>query len=84
MLKRLFDITFSFLGLTISALILIFFAILVKLGSPGPVFHRGLRVGKHGKVFKIYKFRSMVADAEKLGGPSSPDDDPRVTKSCII
>lgn len=56
------------------------FAILIKLDSPGPVFHRGLRVGKHGKVFRIYKFRSMVANAEKIGGPSTPDDDLRITK----
>ena len=46
----------------------------------GPIFYRGERVGRDGKLFRIYKFRTMVVDAEKLGGPSTADDDPRITK----
>ena len=46
----------------------------------GPVFYRGERVGRHGKIFHIFKFRTMVVNAEKIGGPSTPDDDPRITR----
>lgn len=80
MLKRLFDIIFSTVGLITVSPFLIFSAVMIKLDSKGPVFYRGIRIGKYGKPFKIYKFRTMVADAEKLGGPSTADDDPRVTK----
>ncbi|RLA94466.1 MAG: sugar transferase, partial [Deltaproteobacteria bacterium] len=45
-----------------------------------PVFYRGVRVGRYGKSFRIYKFRTMVVNAEKIGGPSTADDDPRITK----
>lgn len=79
-MKRLFDIIFSFFGLVITAPLLVLFAILIKITSPGPVFHRGLRTGKFGKQFRIFKFRSMVMNAEKLGGPSTSTDDPRLTK----
>ncbi len=80
MIKRSFDIIFSFLGLTWVAFLLITTAILIKLDSPGPVFYRGVRVGKGGKLFRIFKFRTMVPNAEKLGGPSTAGDDPRLTK----
>lgn len=80
MTKRLFDIIFSFLGLIITALLLGLLAILIKINSKGPVFFRGTRVGKHGKPFKMFKFRTMVTGAEKLGGPSTAKDDPRLTK----
>ncbi|MCK5044592.1 sugar transferase [Candidatus Parcubacteria bacterium] len=80
MIKRLFDIIFSFLGLVAIAPLLITTAILIKLDSPGPVFYRGARVGKKGKQFRIFKFRTMVPNAEKLGGPSTAGDDPRLTK----
>jgi len=80
MLKRLFDIIFSLFGLIVTSLILIIVAFLVKLSSPGPVFYRGERVGKNGKPFKIFKFRSMIEGAEELGGPSTAADDPRLTK----
>jgi lipopolysaccharide/colanic/teichoic acid biosynthesis glycosyltransferase len=55
-------------------------AILIKLGSPGPMLYKGARAGKGNKPFRMLKFRSMVADAEKIGGPSSADDDPRITR----
>ncbi|MDO8663591.1 MAG: sugar transferase [Candidatus Wildermuthbacteria bacterium] len=80
MSKRLFDIFFSFSGLLIIWPILLFLAILIKRDSPGPVFYRGVRVGRQGKEFKIFKFRTMVENAEKLGGPSTAGDDPRLTK----
>ena len=80
MKKRLFDIIFSLLGLTLSSPFLIIMALMIKLDSDGPVFYRGVRMGRYGKPFRIYKFRSMVPDAEKLGGPSSSSDDPRLTR----
>lgn len=80
MLKRLFDIIFSIFGLIITSLLTLALALLIKLESPGPVFYRGERVGKEGKVFRIFKFRSMVERAEQLGGPSTAGDDPRLTK----
>lgn len=80
MVKRLFDVIVSFLGLIITAPILVVVAILIKQESPGSVFYRGVRVGKGGKEFRIFKFRTMVPEAEKLGGPSTASDDPRLTK----
>lgn len=80
MAKRIFDVVFSLIGLVFLSPIFLVLAILIKLDSSGPVFYRGVRVGKRGKLFKIYKFRSMVNDAEKLGGPSTSKTDSRVTK----
>ncbi len=80
MLKRLFDIIFSFIGLVVLFPFFLFIGILIKLGSKGPVFYRGLRVGRFGKPFKIYKFRTLVVDAERIGGPSTAGDDSRITK----
>lgn len=79
-MKRLFDIIFSFVGLVLLSPLLSIIALLVKINSPGPVFFQGMRIGKNGKPFKMYKFRTMVVDAEKKGGPSTPIDDPRLTK----
>ncbi len=80
MTKRLFDIFFSFFGLIIISPILLLISILIKKESPGPAFYRGKRVGKDGKEFRIFKFRSMVLDADKIGGPSTSADDPRLLK----
>lgn len=55
-------------------------ALLIKLSSKGPVFYRGLRVGKRGKQFRIFKFRTMIDNAEKFGGSSTAGDDPRLLK----
>lgn len=80
MIKRLFDITFSFSGLMIISPLMLLIAIIIKLDSAGPIFYRGLRVGRLEKPFRIFKFRTMVVNAEKLGGPSTAADDPRLTK----
>jgi len=80
MLKRLFDIIFSFSGLILVSPILLIISILIKIDSKGPVFYRGVRIGKDGKQFRIFKFRTMIENAEKLGPSSTPDDDPRLTK----
>lgn len=79
-IKRLFDIVISAAALTLLAPLFLLIAVAIKMDSRGPVFHRGLRIGKGGKPFRIYKFRTMVDDAEVLGGPSTPADDPRITR----
>jgi lipopolysaccharide/colanic/teichoic acid biosynthesis glycosyltransferase len=54
-------------------------ALAIKFGSPGPVFYRARRVGRGGQPFRMWKFRTMVVNADRIGGPSTADDDPRVT-----
>ncbi len=79
--KRLIDITVSLAILILSLPITIITAILIKLETPGPVIFKQERVGLNGKIFNIYKFRSMVQDAEKKTGPVwAGKNDPRVTK----
>lgn len=80
MIKRLFDIFFSFLGLIVISPVILVVAIMIKRESPGPALYMGNRVGKDGKEFKMYKFRSMVMDADKIGGPSTSSDDLRLLK----
>jgi len=80
LIKRLFDIVFSFTGLLLVSPIMLIVAILTKLDSEGPVFYRGVRAGKDGKPFKMLKYRTMVINADKIGGPSTSEDDPRITK----
>lgn len=64
MLKRLLDIIISLIGIILLFIPFLFVAVLIKLDSPGPVFFRQARVGKDGKVFKVFKLRTMVVDAE--------------------
>jgi lipopolysaccharide/colanic/teichoic acid biosynthesis glycosyltransferase len=78
--KRAFDFFVSGLALVLLSPILVTIAILIKLSSPGDVFYRGVRAGLNGTAFRIYKFRTMVQDAEKLGGPSTALNDPRLTQ----
>lgn len=80
MIKRLFDIIFSFFGLFLTSPLLLLVGLMIKLNSQGPVFFRGTRIGKLDKPFKMFKFRTMVVNADKLGGPSTAADDPRLTK----
>lgn len=80
MLKRLFDVILSFFGLVITSPLMGLVGILIKLDSRGPVFFQGTRITKFGKPFQIYKFRTMVVNAEQIGGPSTAADDPRLTK----
>jgi lipopolysaccharide/colanic/teichoic acid biosynthesis glycosyltransferase len=78
-LKRLSDLFLATLGLIVLSPFLLLIAAKIRLGSPGPVFYRGVRVGRNGRLFRIFKFRTMVADAEKRGGSSTAEDDPRIT-----
>ncbi len=79
--KRLFDIVFSVIILTLASPIILVLAFWIKRDSSGPNFYRGKRVGLNGHPFYIFKFRTMVMNADKIGGPSTADDDPRITQS---
>jgi len=79
--KRLFDTFFSFLGLIMLSPAFLIISFLIRVSSSGPVFFRQERVGKNGKIFKIYKFRTMQKDAPYIGNKfATPKDDPRITK----
>ncbi|MCA4806980.1 sugar transferase [Myroides odoratimimus] len=81
MVKRLFDIISSGIGLIFLSPIFLFLAIWIKIDSQGPVFYKQVRVGKDGKDFKIFKFRSMCQGSDKKGLITVGGRDPRVTKS---
>ena len=80
-MKRLFDIISSSAGLIFLSPVFLFVAIWIKLDSKGPVFYRQVRVGKNGRDFKIYKFRTMYPGADKKGLITIGGRDPRVTRS---
>jgi lipopolysaccharide/colanic/teichoic acid biosynthesis glycosyltransferase len=77
--KRLFDVVVALLGLLLLAPLCVALALLIKLDSPGPVFFRQERVGQHGRLFRIHKFRSMRADATGL--PLTVGADARITRA---
>ena len=79
-IKRTFDIVVSFSELAVLSPLLVLVAIVIKLDSPGPVFFRQERVGRGFRPFLIYKFRTMVEDAPKLGSPITYGNDPRITR----
>ena len=78
-LKRIFDVIGSGIGLIILLPIFVIIGILIKLNSKGPVFFIQERAGKDGKVFRAYKLRTMVDNAEKMG-KGLKKDDPRITR----
>ena len=78
-MKRAFDIVASGLGLLVLSPLLLGVALLIKLSSRGPVLFRHERVGRNFRPFSMYKFRTMVPDAPRLGGPLTAGDDPRIT-----
>jgi exopolysaccharide biosynthesis polyprenyl glycosylphosphotransferase len=77
--KRVIDVVGSAVFLVLAWPIYAFTAAMVRLSSPGPIFFAQERIGKHGHPFKIYKFRSMYVDAERLGPALSSKNDPRIT-----
>jgi lipopolysaccharide/colanic/teichoic acid biosynthesis glycosyltransferase len=81
MLKRAIDLSLALAALVPLSPLLLALAALIKLDDGGPVFYRGVRVGRSGVAFRIYKFRTMVVNADRLGGPSTSDDDPRITRA---
>jgi len=84
MVKRLFDFLSALIGLIFLSLLFLVILIIIKKESPGPVFYRGVRSGINGKPFRIFKFRTMVTNAESIGGPSTALNDPRLTKIGIF
>ena len=78
--KRVTDIFIATIALAFLSPFFLIVALGIKLDSRGPVFFRGLRVGRGGKPFRIYKFRSMVIGAESQGGHSTSLDDVRITR----
>jgi lipopolysaccharide/colanic/teichoic acid biosynthesis glycosyltransferase len=79
--KRAFDVTLSGMGLLASAPLWAVIALAVKLADGGPVFYAQERSGRHGRPFRVLKFRSMVPDAEAgLGAVQATEHDPRVTR----
>lgn len=80
-MKRLFDLVMSGLGLLLLSPLFLFLAIWIKCDSKGPVFYRQVRVGRYGKDFRIFKFRSMRPDSDRQGLITVGGHDPRVTRS---
>jgi len=79
--KRLFDLFFSLTGLLMLLPVFLMIAVWIRLDSPGPVFFRQVRVGQFGNPFRIFKFRTMYADAEVIGRKITVEGDPRITRA---
>lgn len=79
--KRAFDLTAAAAGLLVLSPLLLVVAVWIKFDSAGPVLYRGRRGGVGGRPFDMLKFRSMVTNADKIGGPTTSGDDPRMTRS---
>lgn len=78
-MKRAFDLTVAMLGLVVTSPVVAAAMVAVKLGSPGPAFYSGTRVGRDGTLFKIHKLRTMRVGADSDGPAVTAGDDPRVT-----
>ena len=79
--KRIFDLFFSIIGLLLLAPLFTLIALWIRFDSPGPVFFRQERVGRFGKAFRIFKFRTMNPDAESRGRQITVGEDPRITRA---
>ena len=80
LLKRCFDVVVSAIMLFLLSPVFLALAVAIKLDSPGPVFYRQVRVTQYGKEFRIFKFRSMVSDADKRGSLVTVSGDSRITR----
>ena len=78
--KRLFDIVVSIIMLLILSPVFLILAIAIKLDTEGPVFYRQVRVTQYGKEFRIFKFRTMVNNADKIGSQVTVGEDSRITR----
>jgi len=76
----MFDLVLATIALLLLAPLLLALAAAIRIDSPGPVFFRQQRVGRHGVPFEIHKFRTMVADAPRRGPAVTLDRDPRITR----
>jgi lipopolysaccharide/colanic/teichoic acid biosynthesis glycosyltransferase len=79
-LKRAFDVLVSAAGVLLLSPLLALIALVVRVDSKGPVLYRGVRIGLHGRPFRIFKFRTMVPDAERIGSTATAKEDPRITR----
>jgi lipopolysaccharide/colanic/teichoic acid biosynthesis glycosyltransferase len=79
MLKRSIDVILASVALLVLCPALLVIALCIWIADGRPIFYRGVRVGQFGKVFRIFKFRTMVIDAERLGGSATSDTDTRIT-----
>lgn len=79
-MKRLFDFAAALVGIVLLFPLLVLLGVLVMATSKGPALYRGRRIGCFGKPFFLIKFRSMLLDAERQGGPTTAGDDPRLTR----
>ncbi len=80
-LKRPLDLMISLVVLALLLPLVVVIAVLIKLDNPGPVFYRGVRIGRYGKPFRMFKFRTMIVNADRIGPASTAADDPRVTRT---
>ena len=81
MAKRMFDLLGAALALALLWPLLVAVGLWIKLDSPGPAMFRQQRVGRHGRLFEIHKFRTMVVDAPQRGPQLTIGDDPRITRA---
>lgn len=80
LLKRCFDIVLSVVGILLLWPFMLAIAVVILAGSGPPVLYRGLRTGRYGHPFRMLKFRTMIVGAEAVGGSSTAQDDPRITR----
>jgi lipopolysaccharide/colanic/teichoic acid biosynthesis glycosyltransferase len=78
-IKRVLDVALSFIAIVILSPLMVAIWLRIRFQRNGPAIYRGIRVGLNGRLFAILKYRTMVTNAERLGGPSTADDDPRLT-----
>lgn len=78
--KRATDMIVSLVALGCLCVPMVVIALLIRLDSPGSALYSGVRIGRNGVPFRMHKFRTMIVGADHLGGSSTPDDDPRLTR----
>lgn len=77
---RAFDIIVALFGLIILSPLLLAIVVVIKVSSPGPILYSQQRVGRHGRLFRLYKFRTMVLNSDQIGTSVTTCTDPRITK----
>lgn len=78
-LKRVFDIIVSFLSIILLSPVIVFFSVWIKIDSKGTIFYRQERVTQYGRIFRIFKFRTMVSNADQIGNLITSKNDSRIT-----
>lgn len=78
--KRVFDIIMSVILIVLFSPLMLIISLLIKLDSPGPIIYKQVRITQYGRGFKVYKFRTMVNDADKIGSHVTTHNDTRITR----